>query len=204
LRSCAPRAASSSCSRPNNLKGRDHGLGSAGAERPGARERRGAAASHQPERQGGVREDRVSNEQELDKLLEEAIRDTLNGTRVAFAIVDKASGELAGSTSYGNLFAAERKLEIGWSWLGRAYRGTKVNRATKALLLEYAFETLGCERVEFKTDVLNLRARRGLSAIGATEEGVLRSFNYMPGGRRRDAIFYSILKHEWPAIRERR
>lgn len=146
---------------------------------------------------------RVRNEQELDRLLEEAIRDTLNGTRVAFAIIDKASGELAGSTSYGNMFPAERKLEIGWSWLGRDYRGTKVNRATKALLLEYAFETLECERVEFKTDVLNLRARRGLSAIGASEEGVLRSFNYMPGGRRRDAIFYSILKHEWPAIRAR-
>jgi RimJ/RimL family protein N-acetyltransferase len=146
----------------------------------------------------------VSTEQELDNLLEEAIRDTLSGSRMAFAIVDRASGEVAGSTSYGNLFPKERKLEIGWSWLGRQYRGTGINRATKALLLEYAFDTLGCERVEFKTDILNLRARRGLSAIGATEEGTLRSFNYMPGGRRRNAVFYSILKHEWAELKKAR
>lgn len=146
----------------------------------------------------------VNNERDLDNLLEEAIRDNLTGTRLAFAIIDRASGEVAGSTSYGNLFPKERKLEIGWSWLGSQYRGTKINRATKALLLEYAFDTLGCERVEFKTDVLNLRARRGLEAIGATEEGVLRSFNYMPGGRRRNAVFYSILKHEWAEIRKAR
>ncbi|NRR32708.1 GNAT family N-acetyltransferase [Oxalobacteraceae bacterium] len=146
----------------------------------------------------------VGNDAELDRFMEEAVRDTLNGTRIVFAIIDRASGRIAGSTAFGNLVAGERKLEIGWSWLGREYRGSALNRATKRLLLDHAFECLLCERVEFKTDVLNLRARAGLKAIGAQEEGVLRSFNYMPGGRRRNAVFYSILKEEWPAVREQR
>lgn len=144
----------------------------------------------------------INNEKELDNFIEEAIRDTLTGARIVFAIIDKASGQIAGSTSYGNLVAKERKLEIGWSWLGRLYRGTKVNRATKLLLLDYAFENLLCERVEFKTDVLNLRACRGLEAIGGKREGVLRSFNYMPGGRRRNAVYYSIVKEEWAQTRK--
>ncbi len=144
----------------------------------------------------------IDIERDLDNFIEEAIRDTLTGSRIVFAIIDRATGKIAGSTAYGNFVANERRLEIGWSWLGAEYRGTKINRATKLLLLDYAFERLLCERVEFKTDVLNLRARRGLESIGAKEEGTLRSFNYMPGGRRRNAVHYSIIKEEWSAIRE--
>jgi RimJ/RimL family protein N-acetyltransferase len=69
-------------------------------------------------------------------------------------------------------------------------------------MLEHAFERMGAERVEFKTDALNVQARRGLRNIGATEEGTLRSFNPMPGGRRRDAVFFSVLRAEWPSVRE--
>lgn len=147
---------------------------------------------------------RIGTEQDLDQFIEEAIRDTLNGTRIVFVIVDPASGQVVGSTAFGNLVERERKLEIGWSWLGKSAQGSGINRATKLALLDHAFDVLGCERVEFKTDVLNTRARRGLSGIGATEEGVLRSFNYMPDNRRRDAAYYSILAHEWPAARAER
>ena len=126
----------------------------------------------------------------------------LSGTRLVFEFLDRATGRLAGSTAYGNMSEAERRLEIGWSWLGKAYRGTGINRSVKRLLLGHAFESLGCERVEFKTDELNLRARAGLRSIGAQEEGTLRSFNYMPGGRRRNAVYYSILKDEWPGLRD--
>jgi RimJ/RimL family protein N-acetyltransferase len=104
--------------------------------------------------------------------------------------------------AYGNPAEADKRLEIGWSWLGRGFRGTHINSWAKYLLLEYAFETMGCERVEFKTDILNLQARAGLTKIGATEEGVLRSYNFMPGGRRRDAIYYSVLRAEWPRVKE--
>jgi RimJ/RimL family protein N-acetyltransferase len=146
----------------------------------------------------------IADEDGLNAFMEQAIHDTLAGTRVVFSIIDRKTGAVAGSTAFGNLAPAERRLEIGWSWLGEPYRGSGLNRAAKGLLLEYAFTTLGCERVEFKTDILNLRARRGLESIGAKEEGTLRSFNYMPGGRRRDAVYYSILKAEWPTVRAER
>jgi RimJ/RimL family protein N-acetyltransferase len=146
----------------------------------------------------------VADAGDLNAFIEQAIHDSLAGTRIVFTIVERRSGKIAGSTAFGNLAPRERRLEIGWSWLGAEYRGGDVNRATKRVLLEYAFAKLACERVEFKTDVLNSRARRALEAIGAKEEGILRSFNYMPGGRRRDAVYYSILRSEWPSVRAER
>ena len=144
---------------------------------------------------------RIDNDADLDRFIQLAVEDTAANRRVVFAVIDKETGAVAGSMAYGNLAEADRRLEIGWSWLGRAYRGKGVNRWAKFLLLQHAFEQLDCERVEFKTDVLNLQARKGLQNIGATEEGVLRSFNYMPDERRRDAIYYSILRREWPFVR---
>jgi RimJ/RimL family protein N-acetyltransferase len=144
---------------------------------------------------------RVETEADLDAFLRTAIEDTAAGRRIVFGVIDRARGELAGSMAYGNITEADRRLEIGWSWLAAPYRGQGLNRWAKFLLLEHAFERLGCERVEFKTDVLNIAARRGLRNIGATEEGVFRSYNFMPDGRRRDAVWYSILKREWPIVR---
>jgi RimJ/RimL family protein N-acetyltransferase len=145
---------------------------------------------------------RVSTEAEFDKFMTDAIEDTDAGRRIAFCVISKSAGRIAGSMCYGNLAPSEKRLEIGWSWLGKEFRGAGINRWAKYLLLEYAFETLGCERVEFKTDVLNKQAKRGLRNIGAKEEGVLRSYNFMPDNRRRDAVYYSILKSEWPAVKE--
>lgn len=147
---------------------------------------------------------RISTTDDLDRFIETAVRDTLTGTRIVFAIVDRATGQIVGSSAYGNLAEADRRLEIGWSWVATSARRTGVNRAAKLALLDHAFGELGCERVEFKTDVLNTAAKQGLAGIGATEEGVLRSFNYMPGGRRRDVVYYSILRAEWPAVRAER
>lgn len=121
--------------------------------------------------------------------------------RFPFVILDKKTGALAGSTSYGNMAVADKRLEIGWTWLGKAYRGTGLNQHCKFLLLSYAFEKLQFERVELKTDVLNLRSRKAMLKIGATEEGVWRSHTQMHDGRRRDTIYYSILRPEWPAIK---
>lgn len=147
---------------------------------------------------------RIETPADLDVFLETAIKDTLTGVRNVFAIIDRETGKIAGSSAYGNLTKADRRLEIGWSWVATASRGTGVNRAAKLALLDHAFDVLECERVEFKTDVLNTVARKGLAGLGAHEEGVLRSFNYMPGGRRRDVIYYSILRDEWPALRKER
>jgi RimJ/RimL family protein N-acetyltransferase len=144
---------------------------------------------------------RVETDAEFDKFFDATLEDHLARRRAVFHITDKSSGRTAGSMSFGNMAEADRRIEIGWSWLGRDFRGRGLNRWAKYLLLEHAFERLGAERVEFKTDVLNEQARRGLRNIGAVEEGTLRSFNPMPGGRRRDAIFYSVLRAEWPQIK---
>ncbi|WP_331742615.1 GNAT family N-acetyltransferase (plasmid) [Streptomyces sp. NBC_00868] len=146
---------------------------------------------------------RVDSDEDYTAFFDASLADQEAGRRVVFHITDKHTGRTAGSMSFGNLAEADRRLEIGWSWLGREFRSRDVNRWAKFLLLQHAFETLEAERVEFKTDILNQRARRALRNIGAVEEGTLRSFNYMPGGRRRDAIFYSVLRAEWPGVKER-
>jgi RimJ/RimL family protein N-acetyltransferase len=139
---------------------------------------------------------------DFDAFFDAAVADQAAGRRVVYHITDKGTGRTAGSMSFCNMAESDGRIEIGWSWLGTAFQGTGVNRWAKYLMLEHAFERMGVERVEFKTDELNVQARRGLRNIGATEEGTLRSFNPMPGGRRRNAVFYSVLRAEWPSVRE--
>ncbi|MFI1568688.1 GNAT family N-acetyltransferase [Streptomyces sp. NPDC020490] len=145
----------------------------------------------------------VTDEASFETFFDTMIADHASGRRVVFHITDLTTGRTAGSMSYGNLSEPDRRLEIGWSWLGRDFRGAGFNRCAKLLLLHNAFDRLGAERVEFKTDRRNEQARRALRNIGATEEGILRSFNPMPDGTRRDAVYYSILKREWPSVRDR-
>lgn len=146
---------------------------------------------------------RVDNDAQFEQFFNVMLTDQAAGSRAVFSVIDKKSGRIAGSMSIGNMVEQEARLEIGWSWLGEAFRGKGINRQAKYLLMRHAFETLQALRVEFKTDVLNLQARAGLRSIGATEEGVLRSFNFMPDNRRRDAIFYSVLAGEWARVKSR-
>ena len=139
--------------------------------------------------------------EQFSKWMQLALNDQAAGTRVPFTIIDKRSGQIAGSSAFGSIFYQDHRLEIGWSWLAPGFRGSGVNLHAKYAMLRYAFEELNMERVEFKTDVLNARARRGLQKIGGTEEGILRSHMKMWNDRRRTSIFYSILKEEWPALR---
>jgi RimJ/RimL family protein N-acetyltransferase len=145
----------------------------------------------------------VRDDADFDAFFDATLADLAAGARVPFVIVDRTLDAAAGSMSMFNFAERDGRLEIGWSWLGRDFQGRGVNHWAKSLLLEHAFERLGAERVEFKTDQLNEKARRALSNIGAVEEGTLRSYNPMPGGRRRDAVYYSVLRGEWPAVRER-
>lgn len=144
----------------------------------------------------------LSDRLQFESWMAAAFSDKTAGTRRPFTIIDKLSGQIAGSMSIGNISLHDLRLEIGWSWLGREFRGTEVNRHAKFCLLQYAFESLHCERVEFKTDVLNQRARRGLEKIGGKQEGVLRSHMTMWNNRRRDSVYYSILKNEWHGLRQ--
>lgn len=143
----------------------------------------------------------VGDDADFEKFFDSNLAEHKAGRRAVYVIRDRQSGRVAGSMSLLSFAEKDRRLEIGASWLGRDFRGKGINHWAKLLLLQHSFEVLEAERVEFKTDELNVQARKGLRNIGATEEGTLRSFNYMPGGRRRDAVFYSILRAEWPQVR---
>lgn len=104
---------------------------------------------------------RVENDADFDDFFDTMLADQAAHKRAVYVIVDNRTGQAAGSSSYGNLAEADRRLEIGWSWLGPGFQGQDINRWAKYLLLQHAFETMGAMRVEFKTDVLNAQARQG-------------------------------------------
>lgn len=135
--------------------------------------------------------------------IENALQRQAEGTALPFAVVSKAAGRAIGSTRYGSIDQANRRVEIGWTWYGRDFQRTAVNTECKYLLLRHAFETLGCLRVEFKTDVLNGRSRKAILRIGAKEEGIFRKHMVMPSGRVRDTVYFSIVDTEWPAVKTR-
>jgi RimJ/RimL family protein N-acetyltransferase len=145
----------------------------------------------------------LSVESELNEWINIALEDMKNKNRLAFTIIEKASGNPIGSTSFGNISYRDRRIEIGWTWISREFQGKGVNNDIKYLMLKYIFETLGFERAEIKTDVLNLPARKALQRIGAYEEGILRSHTLMTHGRRRNTIYYSILRSEWEDVKKR-
>ncbi|SFU12496.1 Protein N-acetyltransferase, RimJ/RimL family [Algoriphagus locisalis] len=123
------------------------------------------------------------------------------GSRLQFLVWDKHHNQAVGSTAFGNFSERDERIEIGWTWLGRKFHGTGINQAMKLLMLDYCFETLKLKRVEIKTDVLNMPARKALLKLGAVEEGILRSHTLLTHGRRRDTIYYSVLDSEWDRIR---
>jgi RimJ/RimL family protein N-acetyltransferase len=145
----------------------------------------------------------IRNDDELKQYLQTCINSRINKDRYTFTIIRKQTNSIAGCTAFGNISAQDKRLEIGWTWLGKEYRNTGLNKAMKFLMLQYAFETLCCERVEFKTDVKNLQSRKALTKIGAVEEGVLRSHTQMHSNRRRDTIYYSMLNNEWNSLKSK-
>ena len=115
----------------------------------------------------------------------------------------RADGELVGSTRYLAIEPTHRRLEIGHTWYAPRAWGTRVNPACKFALLRYAFETLAFNRVELKTDARNLRSQAAIRKIGATREGVFRSHMVRRDGTPRDSVYFSIIREEWPQVRER-
>jgi len=146
---------------------------------------------------------RIGTREELRGYLETALREQAEGRSLPFATVDKPSGRIAGCTRFGNIDRHNRRMEIGWTWVGRPYQRSHVNTEAKHLMLRHAFETLGCVRVELKTNVLNRRSRDAMLRIGCTEEGVLRRYQRNDDGTWRDTIFYSVIDSEWPAVKAR-
>lgn len=145
----------------------------------------------------------IRTRDDLDTYIRTAVEEQSRGVSLPFAIIDKTAGTAIGSTRYGNIAAEHERLEIGWTWLNPSYWRTRANTECKYLLLKHAFETLGANRVEFKTDALNWRSRNAILRLGAKEEGILRAHMVTESGRRRDTVYYSILREEWPEIESR-
>ncbi|MGR0159222.1 GNAT family N-acetyltransferase [Paenarthrobacter nitroguajacolicus] len=123
------------------------------------------------------------------------------GSMVPFATRSNATGKLIGMTTYMNIDAETPRLEIGSTWNAAAAHGTGTNPDSKLLLLRHAFETLGCPAVEFRTHWLNQQSREAIARLGAKQDGVLRSHSRSKDGALRDTVVFSILEHEWPAVR---
>ena len=125
------------------------------------------------------------------------------GTDLPFVAIHLASGRIAGATRYLNIMSKDRGLEIGGTWYGLEFQRTTVNTECKYLLLQHAFETLDCIRVQLKTDLRNERSQRAIERLGAVREGVLRNHMILPDGYIRHSVFYSILDSEWPEVKNR-
>ncbi|HEY3523675.1 MAG TPA: GNAT family N-acetyltransferase [Candidatus Limnocylindrales bacterium] len=145
----------------------------------------------------------VRTREGLDSWIREALAEQAAGSSLPFATIDRASGRPVGCTRFLNIDRRNRHLEIGWTWVAPGRQRSGVNREAKLLMLRHAFETLGCLRVEFKTDSLNDQSRAALLGIGATFEGIFRNHVISQDGRLRHSAWYSVTDREWPAVRDR-
>ncbi len=136
----------------------------------------------------------------IGRWLEESLAASRAGREWAFATVSRASGRVIGSTRFCALRPEHRGVEIGWTWLEPSSWGGGANVEAKLLMMEHAFETVGCIRVEFKTDARNERSRAALAALPAEFEGIFRNHMVMPYGLR-DSAFYSVIAEDWPDVR---
>jgi RimJ/RimL family protein N-acetyltransferase len=140
--------------------------------------------------------------EDLLRYVESALADRDRGTALPFATLDRASGKVVGSTRFGNISVADRRVEIGWTWIDPDWQRTYINTEAKFLMLRHAFEVWKCVRVELKTDALNLRSQQAMARIGAVREGTLRRHMITASGRRRDSVYFSVIDEEWPKVRQ--
>ena len=145
----------------------------------------------------------IASMEDMRAYIDSAVAAQRDGTALPFATLDAATGEIIGSTRFGNIDMANRRVEIGWTWLRRDRQRTACNTEAKYLMLSHAFDVLGCIRVELKTDALNQQSRAAILRIGAVEEGILRAHMITATGRVRDSAMYSILDREWPDVRRK-
>lgn len=143
------------------------------------------------------------SEDEMREYVEAALDAEEDGAALPFATLDAGSGRVIGSTRFHNIEQRHRRVEIGYTWLGRAWQRTPANTEAKYLMLRHAFEALGCVRVELRTDALNERSRAAIGRIGGVQEGVLRRHMMTDAGRFRDTVYFGILDDEWPGVKAR-
>ena len=143
----------------------------------------------------------MKTREDFRTLIDKAFAEQERGESVVFATVERGSGRVAGSTRFMNIDRANRRVEIGSTWIAPAWQRTAVNTEAKYLMLRHAFEVWGCMRVELKTDALNQKSRNAILRIGAKEEGTLRRHLVTWTGRVRDTVYFSILDDEWADVK---
>ncbi len=138
----------------------------------------------------------------FDHYFDSALKERAAGRECAFAIIDKASGAVAGSSAYLAIVPHFKRLEIGSTWYAKPFQGGAVNPAAKRLLIGYALDDLKWNRVEFKLDARNARSWAAMKKLGAVEEGIHRAHMILPDGHIRDSVWFSIIQKEWPRVRD--
>ena len=143
----------------------------------------------------------VSSEGDLERYVRAALSDQAAGISLPFVTIERKGNAVVGSTRFGNIDTANRKTEIGWTWVTPAWQRTFVNTEAKLLMLTHAFEEWKCIRVELKTDANNDQSRAAMTRLGAKEEGVLRNHMITETGRFRDSVYFSIIDTEWESVK---
>lgn len=143
----------------------------------------------------------VPEPQETRTYIETALQMREAGSRFAFAVLDDASGEVLGSTSYHDILPAVKRVEIGYTWYAQRCQRTHVNTAAKLLMMTHAFDTLGCHVVGWRTDNFNFASQRAIERLGAKKDGVIRGHAPRRDGTIRDTVMYSMRSGEWPESR---
>lgn len=144
---------------------------------------------------------KIRNEADFRKYFDIALAERKSGRSYPFAIFDKHKNQYAGCTRYANISFPDKKLEIGWTWYHPALQRSGINKATKILLLNFGFETLGLNRIELKTSSLNIKSQGAMLKIGAVKEGILRRHSINEDGIVRDTVYFSFIKEEWQQIK---
>jgi RimJ/RimL family protein N-acetyltransferase len=143
----------------------------------------------------------VFNPDQMMQVIRAQLSDQEKGTSIPFATIHRASAKVVGATRYMNIDAPNKRLEIGSTWIAKPWQRTAVNTEAKYLMMRYAFETLGCNRVEWKTDSLNTQSRNAILRLGAKEEGILRNHMVTWSGRIRHSVYFSVIASEWPQVK---
>jgi RimJ/RimL family protein N-acetyltransferase len=144
---------------------------------------------------------RLETLKDFEQFNAQVLDEQRRGLTVPFVTIQRKSGQIVGTTRYMNIDLANRKVEIGSTWIAPTWQRTAVNTDAKFLMLRHAFETWNCLRVELKTDALNERSRMAILRLGAKEEGTLRKHMLTWNGRERDSVYFSILDTEWPGVK---
>ena len=142
------------------------------------------------------------DEEDLEKYINDTVNQRWLGNSYPFLVIDKKTNEIAGSTRYGHIQFDNKRLEIGWTWYGKFFRGTGLNIACKYELLRYAFEVMDFRRVQFSADIENTRSQNAIKKLGATQEGIFRANYINSSGLSRDDVYFSIIYTEWDEIKK--